>query len=206
VFYINIPLGFITIITAVFILRLPTVKTTNIWTSLRKIDWLGTFLLISAVVCILIPVQGGGSQYAWNSPIVISLLIVRFLLTVAFIYVEGWVAKEPVIPFSLWKNPYVVATFMSAFWLGCAFFVLVFYAPLWFQVVFGSSATDAGVHTIPLIMGVVVFSIMTGGVASKTGLFMPFLPFGGAVIALGAGLMATLDENSALWKQIIVST
>ncbi|KAJ3327965.1 hypothetical protein HDU76_010826, partial [Blyttiomyces sp. JEL0837] len=204
VFYINLPLGLITIVTVFFILRLKTTKSDiPIRESLAKIDWTGTFLLVSAVVCILIPIQGGGTLYQWNSPIVISLLIVGGLLLIAFCYVEMYVAVQPVIPFGMFKNVYLVGDFASAFFLGCAFFSLVFYSPLWFEVVKGLSATQAGVKTISLIMGVVVMSIVTGGVASSTGLYWPFLPLCSILIALGAGLTSTLDENSELWKQVI---
>ncbi|KAJ3132007.1 hypothetical protein HK101_004643 [Irineochytrium annulatum] len=203
VFYINLPLGFFTVFAVGFLLNIDVKKTTNIYESLTKIDWLGTFLLIATVICLLIPIQGGGSMYAWNSPVVISLFTVGGLFMMAFIYVEGWVAREPVIPFSLFKNRYVVGTFLTSFFLGMAFFVLVFYSPLWYQVVFGYSATTAGVRTIPLIMGLVIFSIVTGGTASASGLYFPFMPLGGVLIAVGAGLLSSLDESSATWQQVI---
>ncbi|KAI8622094.1 major facilitator superfamily domain-containing protein, partial [Chytriomyces sp. MP71] len=203
VFYINLPIGAITVATVIFYLRLPFVAGGNLMESVRKIDWLGTFLLVTCVICLLIPIQGGGSQYAWNSTTVIALLTVGCVLLVAFIYVEGWVASNPVLSFDLFKNRYALATFGTTFFLGCAFFILVFYAPLWFQVVLGSSATNAGVHTIPLIMGLVVLSIVTGGVATSTGLFWAFLPLGAVLTAVGSGLLTTMDENAGLWKQIL---
>ncbi|KAJ3332728.1 hypothetical protein HDU76_013275 [Blyttiomyces sp. JEL0837] len=203
VFYINLPLGVITILTVTFLLRIKTKETTNVWSALSKIDWIGTFLLVAAVVCLLIPIQGGGSTYQWNSPVVISLFIVGGILLAAFIYVENFIASRPVIPFSMFKNVHLLGVFATAFFIGCAFFALVFYAPLWFEVVLGSSATDAGVHTIPLILGLVVMSILTGGTASATGLYWFFLPIGAVVTAVGAGLVSTLNESSGSWQQII---
>ncbi|KAJ3212833.1 hypothetical protein HDU67_003574 [Dinochytrium kinnereticum] len=203
VFYINLPIGVFTVGAVLVFLKIQKTHTTNVMKSLLQIDWLGTFLLITTVILFLIPLQGGGSLYAWNSPTVISLFVVGFVFLVMFVWVEGWYAKNPVIPFSLFKNMHVVATFATSMFVGMAFFVLVFYAPLWFQVVFGSSATQAGLQTIPLIVGLVLCSIVSGVVASTTGHFMPFLPIGGAIIATGAGLISTLDESSPLWKQII---
>ena len=66
-----------------------------------------------------------------------------------------------------------------------------------------ATATEAGIKTIPLIMGLVVASIGTGIIASATGIYMPFLPLGGITIAVGAGLMSTMNENSAVWMQVI---
>ncbi|KAJ3235563.1 hypothetical protein HDU81_000358 [Chytriomyces hyalinus] len=203
VFYINLPIGAVTVLTVIFFLRLQNDRTSDFMAAVRKIDWLGTFLLVACVICLLIPIQGGGSQYEWNSPVVISLFIVGGILLAAFIYVEGWVATNPVLSFELFKNRYALATFITTFFLGCAFFILVFYAPLWFQVVLGSSATDAGVHTIPLVMGLVVLSIISGAVATMTGIFWAFLPIGAVVLAIGSGLMSTMDETAGLWKQVI---
>ncbi|KAI9353438.1 major facilitator superfamily domain-containing protein [Obelidium mucronatum] len=203
VFYINLPVGAVTVGAIVAFLRFPVTKHESIWGSFKKIDWLGTFLLISCVVCLLIPVQNGGSLYAWNSPIVISLFIVGSLLLAVFIYVEGWVAKNPVVPFALFKNRYALATFITSFFVGAAFFILVFYVPLWFQIVLGSSATNAGIHTLPLMMGMVVSSVGSGAAASTTGHFFHYLPIGSVLTAIGAGLISTMDENAALWKQVI---
>ncbi|ORY53267.1 MFS general substrate transporter, partial [Rhizoclosmatium globosum] len=203
VFYINLPIGAFTIGVVVFFLRLGTSAKESFAESFRKIDLLGTVLLVAAVICLLIPIQGGGTQYAWDSPLVISLFIVGSILLAAFIYVEGWVAKNPVLSFELFQNKLALAVFGTVFFLGCGFFILVFYAPLWFQIVIGSTATEAGVHTIPLIMGLVVFSIITGVVATTTGLFWFFLPISAVVIALGAGLISTMDDNAESWKQIV---
>ncbi|KAI9353437.1 MFS transporter [Obelidium mucronatum] len=203
VFYINLPIGAITVGAIVAFLRFPVTKHESIWGSLKKIDWLGTVLLISCVVCLLIPIQNGGSLYAWNSPTVISLFIVGFLLLAAFIYVEGWVAKNPVLPFVLFKNRHALATFITSFFVGGAFFILVFYVPLWFQIVLGASATDAGIHTLPLMMGMVVSSVGSGAIASSTGHFFPFLPLSAILTAIGAGLISTMEENAELWKQIV---
>ncbi|KAI8607604.1 major facilitator superfamily domain-containing protein [Chytriomyces sp. MP71] len=203
VFYINLPIGAITVLTVVFFLRLQADANKNLREGIKQIDILGTILLVSAVICLLIPIQGGGSQYEWNSPLVISLFIVGSILLIAFIFVEGWVAKNPVLSFELFKNRYAVAVFGCSFFLGCAFFILVFYAPLWFQVVLGSSATNAGIHTIPLIMGLVVLSIVSGIVATTSGIFWIFLPVSAVVVAVGSGLMVTMDESAGLWKQIV---
>ncbi|KAJ3069975.1 hypothetical protein HDU98_006968 [Podochytrium sp. JEL0797] len=202
-FYINLPIGAFTVAVIVFCLKLPKTTNENLFESFKRIDWLGTFLLVSSVICLLVPIQGGGSMYPWDSPLVISLFVVGAVLLFAFIYVQGWVAKNPVLTFELFKNREAVAVFGTAFFLGCAFFILIFYVPLWFQVVLGSSAMEAGIHTIPLIMGVTICSLSSGAVATTTGIFYPFIPVSAAVTAIGSGLMTTLDEYSGMWQQIL---
>ncbi|KAJ3119443.1 hypothetical protein HK100_000316 [Physocladia obscura] len=203
VFYINLPFGVFTIGVVVLFLRLPNNNKESLLESLKRIDWTGTLLLIAAVICLLIPIQGGGSQYAWNSPTVIALFVVGFLLVFAFIYVEGWVAKNPVLPFKLFKNRQTVFSFVTIFWLGCGFLVIVFYSPLWFQIVLGSTATQAGIKTIPNVMGLVVLAISSGLVASVTGHFFPFIPLSAVLMAVGAGLLSTMRENAANWQPIL---
>jgi len=77
------------------------------------------FLLkIGSIVCILIPVQGGGSTYAWDSDIVIALFVVGFLLLIGFIFVEAKISPEPVIPGSVFMNQTVYAATGFSFFMG----------------------------------------------------------------------------------------
>ncbi|KAI9324194.1 major facilitator superfamily domain-containing protein [Zopfochytrium polystomum] len=203
VFYINLPLGVITVAAVVALLKLPRTREGDVWSSLSRIDWIGTFLLVGAVICILIPLQGVGSLYAWRDAIVVALLVVGAVLVVAFLYVEANWAANPVVPLSMFRDTKLLAAMLTSFFGGCAFFTLVFYLPTWFQVVLGVTATQAGVRTIPLIMGVVVFSIVSGFVSSTTGHAYPFLPVGATLTCLGAALLSTLTESSPLWSEIL---
>ncbi|KAL2915075.1 hypothetical protein HK105_205399 [Polyrhizophydium stewartii] len=91
-FYINGPLGAVTIVVAMFILKLP--HTGGDWReSFARVDFLGTTVLVAGVITFLIPIQGGGTLYEWNSPTVISLFIVGAVLLIAFVLIELRVAK-----------------------------------------------------------------------------------------------------------------
>lgn len=120
--------GAITVIVAFFFLRLPQKKTVNLSEAIRKLDYLGVAVLVGAIVAILLPLNWGGSQYgkfilffspgssyfamkflsvrhsnplfriAWNSPVVISLLVVGVVLVAAFVLVEKYFAIEPLVP------------------------------------------------------------------------------------------------------------
>ncbi|KAI9319589.1 major facilitator superfamily domain-containing protein [Zopfochytrium polystomum] len=203
VFYINLPLGAIAIVVVILFLNIKTVKSENMLQDLAKIDWIGTFVLVVAVICLLVPLQGGGTQYAWNSPTVISLFIVGGVFVALFVFVEMKIAARPIVPPYLFKDYKVVATFMTAGFFGAAFFGLIFYVPQWFQVVKGDSATSAGIRTLPLIAGLVLCSVGTGIVSSATGLAWPFIPAGGVIVGLAAVLIGLLNESSAGWEQVI---
>ncbi|KAJ1567597.1 hypothetical protein HK405_005424, partial [Cladochytrium tenue] len=166
----------------------------------HRIDWLGTFLLVSAVICLLIPLQGGGTLYAWNSPVVIALFVVGAILLADFVVVEGWVATQPVVPVSLYRDVRVVGALGSTFFLGGAFFAIIFYSPLWFEVVRNMSAISAGVQIIPLVLGVVVMSIVVGIISTVTGQAYIFIPT--SATAVGINLLSTLTESSPQWTEI----
>ncbi|ORY49447.1 MFS general substrate transporter [Rhizoclosmatium globosum] len=161
VFYINLPIGLLTVIAVVVFLPFPpNTQSGKRMEALGKIDWLGTFLLVTCVCCILIPIQNGGSLYAWNSATVISLFTVGFVLAAVLVYVEVYIAKYPLLPPALFKTQYTLATFIVSFCDGGSFFILAFYLPLWFQIVLGSSATNAGIHIIPYMVGTIISSVV----------------------------------------------
>ena len=127
----SVPIGLITVLVIIFLLRFP-MEQSNIWTKLNRIDYLGTVFLVAACVAILIPIQSGGTSYAWDSPFVIILFVVGIALTIMFIVTERYWAREPIIPGSLFMNRSVVALLLMAFFLGAGFFSLVFYIPYLF--------------------------------------------------------------------------
>ncbi|KAJ3287234.1 hypothetical protein HDU79_005857 [Rhizoclosmatium sp. JEL0117] len=204
VFYINLPIGLLTVIAVVVFLPFPpNTQSGKRMEALGKIDWLGTFLLVTCVCCILIPIQNGGSLYAWNSATVISLFTVGFVLAAVLVYVEVYIAKYPLLPPALFKTQYTLATFIVSFCDGGSFFILAFYLPLWFQIVLGSSATNAGIHIIPYMVGTIISSVGFGAVTTATGHFFPFLPFGAVCTAIGSGLLTTMNESAPVWQQIV---
>ncbi|KAJ3267295.1 hypothetical protein HDU77_000008 [Chytriomyces hyalinus] len=203
IFYINLPVGGLTVAAVSFFLKSETKVEKSMVEQLAQVDWLGTFFLVASVVCLLVPIQGGGAQFAWNSAASISLFAVGSVLLAVFVVVEKTMAKNPVLNFNLLTRQYAVATYVTAFFTGVAYLVLLFYTPIWFQIVLGSTAAQAGVHSIPLLLAMVVFSIVSGGYASSTGWFYPFMPIGGVLSAVGCGLMTQMDENAPVWQQIV---
>lgn len=67
-----------------------------------QIDYLGVFLSAAATVLLLVPISGGGSTFAWNSTVVIVLLIMGALCGVGFVLNEAFVARLPILPRELW--------------------------------------------------------------------------------------------------------
>lgn len=200
-FYINLPIGALTILVIILFLRIPSPKG-SIIDKLYRIDYLGTFLLILGLVVLLLPLTLGGTDWAWNAPQTIALFIVGFAILAVFVYVELKIAKEPVIPASVFENRSVPAIITIAFFLGGSFFSLIYFISIYFQVVNGDTATEAGLETLPLILAVSVCSIIAGQLMSRLGIYVPFFYFGSVLLTVAAGLISTLDASSNKGKQI----
>ncbi|KAI9592674.1 major facilitator superfamily domain-containing protein [Syncephalis fuscata] len=164
-FYINLPVGAITILVIIFALHLPPVPGSS-KTKLRRIDWLGSFLIIATNTTLLLPTSWGGQEYAWNHPLIISLYCAGALILGATIWWEGWGCekygkKKPLITGSLFRQPGILAIFISVFAMGWVFFGLIYYFPMYYQIVRNYSATKSGLTLIPLILTVAVSSFIT---------------------------------------------
>ncbi|KAJ3319697.1 hypothetical protein HDV06_006113 [Boothiomyces sp. JEL0866] len=202
-FYINVPIGAFAIIVCYFVLKLKEADESHFRQKLKRIDFVGTFFLIVSIVSLLIPIEGGGTQFAWSSATVITLLCLSGPFLLLFIYSQWKLANEPIVPLRIFKNRFIVAPLASTFFLGMSMVPLTYYTSLYFQIVLNHSAEQSGIDTIPLVMGLVALVILSGLFAGKTGHYFPCILLGSIMTGIGAYLMSTLDENSQAWQRII---
>ncbi|KAF9101026.1 hypothetical protein BGX27_000129 [Mortierella sp. AM989] len=199
-FLINLPLGIITIVCVLLFLRLPFERQ-ELKKQLARIDYAGTFFIIAAVVCLLLPITWGGTTYAWNSGTIIGLFVGAAVLIVILLWVE-YKAVEAIIPLRLFSNITVSLLFSVNFLTGMAFLGVIFYAPIYFQVVKGASATASGLHLMPMVLGLVFASIGSGALLSKVPDYRIFIWIGTTLVAIGVGLCVLLDADSNMGEQI----
>ena len=78
---------------------------------------------------------------------------------------------------------------------------MIYYIPIWFQAIKGTTATESGIRNLPTIMGVVIFSVLAGGLVTTLGYYTPFMYFSSVMMAIGAGLIATwkVDTGHSKW-------
>ncbi|KAI9824734.1 MAG: hypothetical protein M1832_001560 [Thelocarpon impressellum] len=203
-FYINLPIGAVSVVVIVFILHIPREDNPEGMTVLqrvRKLDLIGGGILIPALICLLLALQWGGSTYAWSNSRIIGLFVGFGLLIALFIFSQIKLGEAATLPPRLFKSRTVVSATTFAFFFGASFFTLIFYLPLYFQSVKGSSATKSGIEILPLMLATVVSSIVTGGLTSFTGYYTPFLIFCSALFTVGAGLLTTysIDMPFGRW-------
>ncbi|KAF8968658.1 hypothetical protein BGZ46_010829 [Entomortierella lignicola] len=199
-FLLNLPLGLITIAAVLIFLHLPFERQ-DLKKQLGRIDYAGTFFIIVTVVCILLPITWGGTTYPWKSGTIIGLFCAAVVLIAILIFVE-YKAFEPIIPLRVFTNITVTFLFIVNFLTGMSFLGVIFYAPIYFQVVKGASATASGLHLLPMVLGLVFSSIASGILLSKVRDYRIFIWIGTALMSVGVGLCILFNADSGMGPQI----
>jgi EmrB/QacA subfamily drug resistance transporter len=189
IFYINIPIGAI----ALFVVG------SQVPGHLRRIhhviDYLGTIVLVLAATCLVLFTSLGGTTYRWASAPIIGLGVAGVVLIGVFALAERR-AVEPVLPLHLFSiRTFSVANFVG-FVMGFAMFGAITYLPVFFQVVRGESPTISGLQLLPLMFGMLTFSIGSGQIISRTGRYRLFPIMGTGFVTIGLLLLSRMGIAS----------
>ncbi|MEV0266285.1 MDR family MFS transporter [Streptomyces sp. NPDC050617] len=189
-FWINLPLGLITLVWISVLLRLPAQRVK------ARIDWTGIGLLAAAISALVLGTTWGGDRYAWGSWQIAALGVVAALSLAGFVAVERRVA-EPVLPLRIFTGhrnfPLSIGIIFAvgAITLGAGL-----YLPLFQQTVQGASAANSGLLMVPMMLPVLVVSTIAGKVMSATGRYRIFPIAGTALMAIGLALLATMSADT----------
>jgi EmrB/QacA subfamily drug resistance transporter len=190
IFYVNLPLGALAfvVLMATFPSRTDHVR--------HQVDYLGAGLLAAALSAIVLLSTLGGTTYKWGSPATILLAVAAVVLVVLFALTERRV-PEPVLPLRLFANRVFSVTSAMGLVVGFALFGSVTYLPLFLQVVNGASPTSSGLQILPLMGGLLITSIASGQLISRTGKYKPFPIAGTAIMVVGLSLLSTMDAQTS---------
>jgi EmrB/QacA subfamily drug resistance transporter len=191
IFYVNIPIGIVALI--VIQRLLPTVKTAS---ASRNFDLVGGTIFTIAMVFLLVGLTN--KQFnEWTEPTVGGFILIGLVGSALFILAESR-AKEPIVPLDLWRSRTYSASMVSTFFAAFAFFGAIVFLPRWFQVVEGFSPTNSGLAALPLMIGLIASSIVSGLLVSRTGRYRWLLV--GAIATMGVAtlLMTQLTKDTAL--------
>ncbi|KAI8843296.1 major facilitator superfamily domain-containing protein [Chytriomyces cf. hyalinus JEL632] len=194
-FFVNLPIGLLTFLMVMFLLKLPAPEG-NFMDKLRRVDFIGIALLTISIVLLLVPLQLGGAEWAWGAWYTILCFVLSCVFFVVFGIYEGRV-EEAIVPYALFSNTSVPALLVIAISIGASLFPAMYYISVFFQVVQGATATIAGVKSVPLIFGVVVVSVCSGLFVSKTGQYRILFFIGPVVMSVGIYLVSTLNQYSS---------
>jgi EmrB/QacA subfamily drug resistance transporter len=189
VFYVNLPLGGVAL--TVLMLGMPYIRPVV----RPKLDYRGIVLLVATVVPMLLAFSWAGSRYEWVSLEIIGLLSWAAALLVVFAYAELR-TEEPLLPMSLFRNRIFTVSALVTLISGVAMFGSLFYIPLFVQGVIGSSATNSGLVTMPMMISMAISSAIAGQIMSRLGHYRVLGVVGLSVMVAGMLLLSRMDANS----------
>lgn len=206
-FYINLPIGAVTIILLFFFLHLDDNKRASDTSltfaqQMKQLDPLGLLCFVPGIVCLILALQWGGVTYAWGNWRIILLFVLFGVLAIAFITIQILTSNTTAtVPGRIQLQRTLIFGCFFAFCIGSVQLCAIYYIPIWFQAIKGTSAIQSGIDSLPFILAVVVASMMSGALVQKIGYYVPNMYFGVVVTSIGAGLIYTFDRDTSegLW-------
>ncbi|MCU1404835.1 MAG: hypothetical protein JWQ43_1138 [Glaciihabitans sp.] len=198
VFLINVPIGAIALFMVLRFLHLPKRSANR---SVR-IDWWGATAVIVAVVPLLL-IAEQGREWGWTSPVAFTCYVIGTLGIAAFILVERRMGDDALIPLKLFRSStFSMATILGVL-VGFGMFGALSSIPLYLQLVNGSTPTESGYQLLPMILGLMISSIVSGQVISRTGRYRIFPIIGTGLLSLGFFLFTFITASTPLWYLMI---
>ncbi|WP_278266103.1 MDR family MFS transporter [Nocardia sp. AG03] len=193
-FYVNVPIAIVMVLMAAR--TLPRLKAVQ----RPVVDYLGIGLIALGVSSLILALEFGGNEFAWLSWQIIGLFALAAVLIYWFVAVEKR-ASDPMLPMRLFHSRVFTVSSVLSFIVGFAMLGSMTYLPAYLQYVDGASATESGVRTLPLVVGLFVTSVFSGQVVGRTGQYRYFPIVGMAVMAIGLGLMSTMGRDTSAWLE-----
>jgi EmrB/QacA subfamily drug resistance transporter len=193
-FWINVPIGIVVLIVALATIPALTARGKPV------IDYAGIVLIGLGASGLTLATSWGGSTYPWASPMIIGLFVASLVAVAAFVLVELR-AVEPVLPIRLFADPVFTVCCVLSFVVGFAMLGALTFMPTFMQFVDGVSATESGLRTLPMVGGLLLTSMSSGVLVSRTGRYKIFPVVGTAVMTLGFVLLSQMDASTPIWQQ-----
>ncbi|MWJ23582.1 MFS transporter, partial [Clavibacter michiganensis subsp. michiganensis] len=192
-FFVSLPFALVALVMVQRTLHLPARESRKV-----SIDYLGIVLLSTATALLLIWVTNAGHQFDWASATTAWMLGGAALAAVLFVVVELTVA-EPLIPLTLFRDRTFTLGTIASIATGLAMFGASVYLSQYMQLARGATPTQAGLMTIPMIVGLLVSSTVIGGVITRTGVWKRWLVIGAVLLIAGAAMLGTLHYDTSFW-------
>ena len=193
-FWINVPVAVV-----VFFVAAATIPALGKATR-PAIDYVGIVLVGLGASGLTLATSWGGSTYPWASPVIIGLFVGSTLALAAFVWAESQ-AAEPILPIRLFRSPVFSVCCVLSFIVGFAMLGALTFLPTFMQFVDGVSATVSGLRTLPMVAGLLLTSMGSGVLVSRTGRYKIFPVVGTAVMAVGFVLLSRMDAATPLLTQ-----
>lgn len=193
-FWINIPVALVVLLVAAT--TVPSLGRTG----RPVIDYPGILFVGLGTTGLTLATSWGGTTYPWSSPPIIGLFVASAAALAIFVRVELR-AREPVLPIRLFGNPVFTVCCVLSFVVGFAMLGALTFLPTFMQFVDGVSATESGLRTLPMVVGLLITSIGSGALVGRTGRYKIFPVIGTAVMAVAFLLLSEMNATTPIWRQ-----
>jgi EmrB/QacA subfamily drug resistance transporter len=194
IFLMNLPIGAIALLLVLSFLHVPHIESKS-----KRIDWWGVLTIIVGVVPLLI-VAEQGREWGWSSPNAFIAYTLGVVGITSFIIIERKMGEDAILPLHIFKSRTFSLTTLLGVIVGMGMFGGMISLPLVLQIVYGATATEAGYLMIPMVMGLMISSIMSGQITGKTGKYKIFMVLGTALMSISFLYLSTLVYTWAIWQ------
>jgi EmrB/QacA subfamily drug resistance transporter len=193
VFLVNVPIGLVALVVVWYTLNIPVRRRE------AKIDWFGSLFLIVCLIPLLI-VAEEGETWGWGSGWAILCYVIGVAGLAAFITTEYRMGDNALIPLRFFQNSVFSLCSGVAVVVGMGMFGGLSVLPLYLQIVKGASPTESGLMLLPLTGGLMVASIISGQLISRTGRYKIFPVVGSALMMVALAIMHFIGADTPLWQ------
>ncbi|KAI0856744.1 MFS general substrate transporter [Xylaria cubensis] len=200
-FYINIPFAGAATILLFFSLHTKNAINSHPLEKIKRIDFIGNFLLSASVASVLYALTYGGTKFSWTNAGILASLIIGLIGHILFLIFEASpLCRDPVMPISLFKNRTSAAAYVATFLQSLVSFWALYFLPLYFQSTQLVSATRSGVMLLPFSIIYALSAFVGGGLTTKLGRFrlIHFVGFGIMTISIGTFTIFTKNTSLAV--------
>lgn len=165
-FYINLPLGGAFAVLLLFS-RIPEATTKLpprqvLGTAIRSLDLPGFMLISPAAIMVLLGLQYGGTLYAWDSSVVIGLIVGGGVMFIFFLIWEYYQGDAAMIPMAMLKKKVIWSAAATLFFLLGAILAAEYYLAMYFQTIHDNTPVMSGVHILPTTISLLSFTVVSG--------------------------------------------
>ncbi len=197
VFLVNVPIGIAALFVVNHTLHIHHVRRDH------RIDWWGaTALVVGLVPLLTVAEQGRG--WGWASGRSLTCFVVGGLGVVAFVLAERMMGEEALIPLRIFRDRTVSVSTAANIIIGMGMFGGIVCIPLYLQIVKGATPTEAGLQMLPMTLGIMIASIVSGQLISRSGRYKVFPVIGTALVVVGLVLFSRVTADTELWKTMLV--
>ncbi|NMR19762.1 MFS transporter [Cellulomonas fimi] len=192
-FFVGLPFAVAAIVVLQRTLHLPPLEPRVV-----RLDYAGAALLSAGISSLLLWVTFAGNQFDWASWQTAAMVGGAVVVLAAAVWVESR-AAEPIIPLHLFRNRTLVLSVVASVAVGVALFGTSVFLSQYMQVARDKSPTESGLLTVPMMVGMLVFSTFSGRIISRTGRYKRFMIAGALVLTAGLALMGTIRYDTNLF-------